>query len=86
MLVVKMLPKGLIPCGQRQTYLQMTLSKLLIKPLLSKIKNRDTLWFTSRKELSNITDYISQNYITTMKKQTKKEKSTHKLHSLHPFI
>ena len=55
-----------------QTYLQNTLSKLLIIPLLSKNENRDTLVFTSRQE-SNIRDnFSSKNHIITTQKQTKK--------------
>ncbi len=77
MIVVKMLPKGLIPCGQTQkkeTLLQSTLSKLSIIPLLSKNKNRDTLAFKSRQEL-NITDNFpsKKEIIATQKTDQKRE-------------
>ena len=77
MIVVKMLPKGLIPCGQTQkkeTLLQSTLSKLFITPLLSKNRNRDTLVFISRQDLNNVADFSSKKeIITTHKTDQKKE-------------
>ena len=59
---------------KRQTHLQSILSKLLIKPLLSKNKNRGTLVFTSRQEL-NITDNFpsKKEIITTHKTDQKRE-------------
>ena len=80
MIVVKMQTQ------KTQTYLQNTLSKLLIKPLFSKNRDRDALVFTSKQNLDNIAKYSPKNHINATQKQTKKDKSTHKLHSLHPFI
>ena len=89
MIVVKMSPKGLIPCGQiqkRQIHLQSTLSKLSIIPLLSKNRNRDTLAFRSKKSLDDVAEHSSKNHIIITQKQTQIHQSTHKLHSLHPHI
>jgi len=68
---------------KRQTHLQITLSKLLIQPLLSKNTKRDTLTFTNRQDLNNVADFSSKKEIITTYKQTTKEKSAHKLHRLH---
>ena len=77
MIVVKISPKGLIPCGQiqkKQTNLQSTLSKLSIIPLLSKNTKRDTLVFTSRQDLNNVADFSSKKeIIATHKTDQKKE-------------
>jgi len=53
---------------KRQTYLQSTLSKLLIQPLLSKNKDRDALTFKSRYELQQTDKSLSKNHINTTHK------------------
>ena len=77
MIVVKISPNELTPCGQRQkrqTHLQITLSKLLIQPLLSKNRKRDTLAFTSRQDLNNVAYFSSKKeIIATHKTDQKRE-------------
>ena len=68
MIVVKM------QIQKKQTHLQITLSKLLIQPLLSKNTKRDNLAFTSRQDLNNVADFSSKKeIIATHKTDQKKE-------------
>ena len=75
---------------QELTHKQTTINKRIFKHatllLLSKNRNRDAMAFRSRKNLDDIAKHSSKNHIVITQKQIKKEKSTHKLHSPHPFI
>ena len=75
-----------IEIQKRQIHQKNSLSKLPIRILLSKNRNRDTLAFTSRKDLDNRAKTSLNNSIDATQEETKKDKPTHKLHSLHPFI
>ena len=89
MIVAKTLPKGLIPHGQthnKQIIIGNTISKLSIISLLPKKENKDKKLLKHRQYLNLTEDISSQNNIITTQKQTKTDNSTHKLHSLHPFI
>jgi len=84
--VVKTSPKGLIPCGQiynNQIIIRDTILKFLIISLLSKKENRDKLVLQNQQNIHLLDHSLSNNYIKITQKQTKKEKSIHKLHSLH---
>ena len=63
-----------------------TISKFSIIPPWSKNKNADELAFKRRQSLDRTYEFTSQNHINTTQKQTKIDKSAHKLHSPHPFI
>lgn len=66
-----------------QTIIKKIISIFSITSLLSKNENRDRVVFKCKQELDKTDKLTSQNQISTTKKQTRKEKSAHKLHSLH---
>ncbi len=69
--------------NDRHIIIKNTISKLSIISLLSKNKNRAELAFKSRQKLYLEDDSLLKNHINATKKQTKTDKSPHKLHSLH---
>jgi hypothetical protein len=71
---------------KREIIIRNTISKFLIISLLSKNKKRDKVVFKSRQNLYLEDDSLSKNHINTTQKQTKIDKTTHKLHSPHSFI
>ena len=74
------------PTYDRQISTRNILSKLSVITLLFKNENRDEMTLKSRQYLNKADNHSSQNKIIITQKQTKIDKSTHKLHSLHPFI
>lgn len=89
MIVVNILSKGLIPCGQvilRHTRTKKEKLRPTILSLYLKNRTEDKKSYKIRKSLHVEDRFLVKHPIIKMQKQTKALPIPHKLHSLHPFI
>jgi len=75
-----------IKLNNKQTKTKITILKLITLQLLSKDEKHSKTGYKSLISLHVESRFLPRHKIITTLKPTKKEKSTHKLHSLHPFI
>jgi len=75
-----------IKLNNKQTKTKITILKLITIQLLSKNKKHSAIGYKSLVSLHVESNFLSKYNIITTQKPTKKDKSTHKLHSPHPFI
>jgi len=70
----------------RETKSKIKILKPIILQLCLKNKNRNKMNYETVIFIHTGSIILSKHHIIKTQKYTKKEKSTHKLHSLHPFI